>query len=157
MRISQFCSSPAQTILPGAKIPEAAALMKTENVGCLVVIDENSRPVGMLTDRDIAINVGHHSPSIDQLAVADLMSPDPVTVSIDASIQHATALMRDSAHRRLPVTNQSGEVTGLLSADDLVIELSEELEDLADGLRKQVGLVEGETRSANRPRTTMHT
>lgn len=138
MTVSRFCRRPARTIAPHATVFEAATLMREENVGCLVVVDEDSRPVGIVTDRDIALHVGVHPRGLDQLPVADLMSPEPVTVRADASLQQATALMRDSAFRRLPVTGKDGRIEGVLAADDLVIGLSHELQDLAEGLRRQV-------------------
>lgn len=138
MTVSRFCRRPARTIAPEATVFEAASLMREANVGCLVVVDEESRPVGMLTDRDIALRLGIRPNGLDLVPVADLMSPEPLTVRDDASLQQATALMRDSAYRRLPVTGKDGRVEGVLAADDLVIGLSHELQDLAEGLRRQV-------------------
>lgn len=138
MTVSRFCRRPARTIAPDATVFDAAVRMREDNVGCLVVVDEDSRPVGMLTDRDIALHVGLHPGKPEQVPVAEIMSPDPVTVREDASLQQATALMRDSAFRRLPVTGKDGRIEGVLASDDLVIGLSHELQDLAEGVRRQV-------------------
>jgi len=157
MSVSRFCRKPALTICPDATVHEAAVRMKDSNVGCLVVVDDEARPIGMLTDRDIALHVSGNPRRPDKTAVGDVMSVDIVTVREDASLQQATALIRDSAYRRLPVTGSDGRIEGILAADDLVIGLSHELNDLAEGLRRQVWTGERASLTPVETHATMHT
>ena len=138
MTVSRYCRKPVITITPEATVHDAAGRMKDLNVGCLVVVDEDARPVGMLTDRDVALNVTGNPRRPEKTKVGDVMSREVVTLREDASLEEATALMRDSAYRRLPVVDKRGRLEGVLAADDLVIGLSHELHDLAEGLRRQV-------------------
>ena len=100
------------------RLSDAAVLMRDRNVGSVVVVEE-ARPVGVLTDRDLALAV-----------VADGVPPDEevgrhasrplVTGEVDMDLEEAAALMVQHRIRRLPVTD-GGELAGIVTIDDLAV------------------------------------
>ncbi|NIW85074.1 MAG: CBS domain-containing protein [Gammaproteobacteria bacterium] len=116
-----------------ASIREAAVLMRQHHVGDLVVVEtrENRNvPVGILTDRDIAIELVAEGVELDRISVGDAMSFRLLTVEQDTSIYDSLEQMRERAVRRCPVVDAKGGLIGILSADDLLEFFTEELEAL---------------------------
>jgi len=98
-----------------------------------VVITRGRHPVGIITDRDIAIRIvaEGRDPTV---TAADVMTYDPVVVAADESIETAAYKMRKHGVRRLPVVTGDGAIAGMVTADDLVMLLGRELADLGHGL-----------------------
>ena len=111
--------------------------MNTRNVGTLVVIDEEKRPSGILTDRDLAIRVVGKGLDPNTTSVADVMSGSPDRVTEETSIESAIGTMRRGAHRRLLVVDDEDRLVGLLSLDDILDLLSEEFEEIGKLVRKE--------------------
>lgn len=105
------------TIHPRAKIWEAAKLMSDCRIGSLVVV-EGTKLLGIITERDILSKVVASRKSLD-LEVAQVMSPNPITIHPRASLEHAVSLMNQHGIRRLPVV-ESGKLVGMLTSQDLV-------------------------------------
>lgn len=104
----------------------AAQRMNSRNVGSLVVVDAENRPIGMLTDRDLAMRIVGESRDATQTKVGDVMSPVPRTVNEQAEIEEALSLMRTGPCRRMPVVNDAGVLVGLVSLDDILQSLAGE-------------------------------
>lgn len=118
----------------------AARLMRDRHVGCLVVVDdlpEGRITVGLLTDRDIVTAVVAKDVESTLLRVGEVMSEDVTTIGAHASLHHAITLMRHRNVRRMPVVDERGFLTGLLSIDDLFGLLAGELQSLAEVLTQQ--------------------
>ncbi len=115
---------------------EAARLMRKHHVGCLVIVEDdaegNKIPIGMLTDRDIAISVVALALDPAIITVNEIMSDIALCVRESAGIAETVALMRARGVRRLPVINAGGALTGLVATDDLLALLAEELSGLAE-------------------------
>ena len=97
--------------------------MRRHHVGDLVVVEkegEEARAVGIITDRDIVIEVVAQKIDPDSLTVKDIMSTDPVRVTETASLLDTLELMKQRGVRRLQVVADSGGLQGLLSADDAI-------------------------------------
>jgi signal-transduction protein with cAMP-binding, CBS, and nucleotidyltransferase domain len=119
---------------PSDSIEEAANLMDDRNVGAIVVTEED-RPLGILTDRDIAMALAVRGQSKCQ-SVQDIMTCPVKTMSDEDGVYRATRYMMDNGLRRVPVINQkSGRLVGLVTLDDLLILLSRELDNLARGVQ----------------------
>lgn len=114
-----------------------ATVMKEENVGSVLIEDEG-RPVGIVTDRDLVLSVLEPRREPMETSAGDVMTATPVTVAADDGIFAATATMFEHAVRRVPVVDDTGEIAGILTLDDLVVLLADELKDLA-------GVVEAES------------
>jgi CBS domain-containing protein len=133
MTAGEVCNRHVVIAGPDMTIVEAADLMKAHHVGDLVVVPpaEGGRvPIGILTDRDIALSVGRLV-RVPQLKVADLMTVDVVTSTESENLHDVLKKMQSHGVRRLPIVNSTGGLEGILTFDDLVELLSEELTDLA--------------------------
>lgn len=119
------------TITAEKTIQECAAQMRSEHVGSLVVIDDDRRPVGMITDRDIAIEVVARKLYPAQATVGSIMTAPVVTASPNEGMVSALARMREHGIRRLPiVSEEDGTIVGVLSNSNLIEELSDLLSSL---------------------------
>jgi CBS domain-containing protein len=112
---------------------EAGRLMRENHIGDLVVVrEENGRkqPVGLVTDRDLAIETFGQEVSGDNLLVGDIMSRDLVTASVHDDIFQLIERMKSSGVSRLPLVDDEGNVTGIITAKRLTRILLEGLNDL---------------------------
>jgi len=112
----------------------AARLMREYHVGALVVVDETHglRTVaGLLTDRDIVISVVAPELQPDKLTVGDVMSAKPVTAAEDASLIDVLRSMRAHGVRRIPVVAPQQVLIGLVTLDDILEVLAQELDMMA--------------------------
>jgi CBS domain-containing protein len=133
MTTGQVCNREVVFIHKQASIPEAARLMREYHVGDLVVIKEKTGkrvPVGIVTDRDIVLEVIAEGVGMDDINVGDIMSDNLVTARESASLLETIKVMRTKGIRRLPVVNDDNELVGILSVDDLIDLFSEQIVDL---------------------------
>ena len=112
-----------------ASIGEIARTMLEEELGD-VVIAEDDRPVGIVTDRDVALAVARYD-DLDGLTAADVMTPDPVTIHEDATAVDLPARMAEGRVRRIPVVDDDGRLVGIATLDDVVATAGEMLKDVA--------------------------
>jgi CBS domain-containing protein len=134
MPISEFCNREVVFATREMSLTEAAQLMRKHHVGALVVVDEaNGKrvPVGIVTDRDIVIQVIAQSLDIAEFTVGDIMGPQLISVQEKEGVFEIIRLMRSKAVRRIPVVNQEGGLVGIVSADDILDLLAEEVAELA--------------------------
>jgi len=136
MNVSDLCNRTVVICRKEDSVIDAAGKMRAFHVGDLVVVeDQGDRrvPVGIVTDRDLVVSVlARHSKVIDSLKVGDIYSTDLVTALEEESLPEALAKMRAHGVRRLPVVNRRGELEGILTFDDVVELLAEELTELAE-------------------------
>ncbi|MET0987505.1 MAG: CBS domain-containing protein [Steroidobacteraceae bacterium] len=119
------------TIAPQADLADAAALMRREHVGLLMVVNEKRCPVGVLTDRDIVIQTVLHDTSARAVTVGDAMTSKPVVAFAGESIDDITERMCCHGVRRLPVVDNSGALIGIIASDDVLDYLATQMENLA--------------------------
>ena len=136
MSVGAYCLRSVRTAEPAETARAAAQRMQAERVGCLVVT-ENDRPVGVVTDRDIAMYILCEDLDPEKERVRDVMQSPAVTVACDASLTQAVTALRKATVRRLVVVDAAGKVAGVFAADDLLRLLATEIADLADALRVQ--------------------
>jgi CBS domain-containing protein len=112
----------------------AALLMRKHHVGDLIVVEqaESERiPVGIVTDRDIVVSVIALGLDPASLLVGDIMTDDLLTVSEHDDVYETIERMRFRGIRRVPVVNTNGGLTGVVSADDLLEFLADEMSELS--------------------------
>jgi CBS domain-containing protein len=127
--------SPA-TIPCDHTITEAADAMDRLAVGALVVVEPDGRPVGIVTDRDLVVRALARRFSPDA-RVDSVMSTDLITLATDADLRDALKVFEDHAIRRLPLV--AGErLVGMLTMDDLVVDLTADLARLTRPIAGQV-------------------
>jgi CBS domain-containing protein len=124
--VGRICLREVDLAQPGESAIEAACRMRDRRVGTLVVVDGAGRPVGLVTDRDLALRVVATGADPRVISVREVMTPHPRTVSEGTAIESALAVMRSGVLRRLPVVNDRGELVGILSLDDVLDLLAEE-------------------------------
>lgn len=124
------------TVRPTDTIGRAAERMDQENVGAVVVV-EGQRPVGIITDRDVAVALGARGGARND-SVQDMMTCPVTTIRQDAGIFDATQHMMENALRRVPVVDDVGRLVGIVALDDLLVLLSRELDNLAKGVQAEV-------------------
>lgn len=108
--------------------------MRQHHVGDLVLIEEsagNRVPVGILTDRDIVVSVVSMKLDPSVFAVGDLVFSEIVTIREDQGMFETMQQMRAHGIRRMPVVNEGGGLVGIISIDDLIQLLAEEMNELA--------------------------
>ncbi|MGD2137590.1 MAG: CBS domain-containing protein [Gammaproteobacteria bacterium] len=134
MNTGELCNRDVITARRDSTLSDAARLMRDHHVGSLIVVDETAgsvKPVGILTDRDIVIEVIAKDIGIGDVSVGDIMSYALLKVCETDSVFETAQRMRARGVRRVPVTSGSGELTGVLALDDILELLSEELSLLA--------------------------
>ncbi len=134
MKAGELCNRDVVTATRDLTIVEAARLMREHHVGCLIVIEEiegRVRPAGILTDRDIVIEVLAKDVSPSEVTVGDAMTYTLLKVTEDENIFDIAQRMRCRGVRRVPVITNSGDLVGIIALDDLLGLLSQELTLLA--------------------------
>lgn len=108
-----------------------ATVMKEENVGS-VIIETDDEPVGIVTDRDLVIDVLEPRADPTTVTAEEVMTETPVTVGGEQGVFDAIRTLHESSVRRLPVVDGDDSVAGIVTLDDLVVMLSDELDSLGD-------------------------
>lgn len=134
MSIGELCNREVMFAIRKTSITEAAQLMRQYHVGDLVVVDlvEGKRvPVGIVTDRDIVIEIVGDSLSVDDFTVGDIMRQQLISVQEKDGVLETIRLMRAHGIRRIPVIDEEGGLAGIVSVDDMLDLLAGELTELA--------------------------
>lgn len=138
MNVNAVCSHNVATIDSHAGVVEAAAKMRAEHVGDLIVVAHSAGrrvPIGILTDRDIAIGLVAKGVSPNDVTVRDAMSSKLLKVQMDNALEFALKEMRRVGVRRAPVVDENDDLVGVLSIDDAIDYLAEQLGYIADIVR----------------------
>ncbi|MES1997889.1 MAG: CBS domain-containing protein [Pseudomonadota bacterium] len=142
MAIGEICNREVIVVAPETTIGEAAQLMRQHHVGDVVVVTEaggRRKPVGIVTDRDVVVEVVATGLDPAVLTVGDIMVPDLATVPEQTGVFEAIRYMRDQGVRRMPVVGEDGSLIGILALDDLLELLGEELGALARLVAREQG------------------
>lgn len=134
MLVGKICNREVVFVEPDNSIAEAARLMREYHVGGLVVVKEKSGkrvPVGIVTDRDLVIEVIAEGVETGDITVGDIMSDQLVTARESDDLLETIKMMRAKGIRRLPVIDDDGALAGILTVDDLIDLFSEQIADLA--------------------------
>jgi len=121
--VRELMAEPVVTVTADATLTEAARMMRDADIGDVIVV-KKTKPVGVLTDRDIVVRGVAENRTPGTVTAGEICTTDVVSVAPDAEISQAIALMRRAAVRRLPVT-EMGELVGVLSLGELAIERDE--------------------------------
>jgi CBS domain-containing protein len=138
MKLNDVFRRTVVTATPEETLAAVALKMKEHNVGTVVVVQQQ-RPVGILTDRDVALALGAEAMS-PQTPALKVMTRHVLAVPEDTSVFTATRYIRDQQVRRLPIVDREDHVVGLVSLDDLLHLLAHELYNLAEGIQQETKL-----------------
>jgi CBS domain-containing protein len=134
--LEHFCQKPVFKISPDTNIVEACRLMEQNNVGCLVVeLDSHLR--GVVTDRDIALRVAGAGRDPQLTKVNEVMTPDPIRISVKSDLHHLTSLMHAYHVRRVPIVDGFDSTVGIVTLDDLISMLGDEMSDIGRAISEE--------------------
>ncbi len=133
MLVKDIMKTAVITVSPKVPVTEAAFLMREENIGVLVVVENERRPVGIITDRDIVVSVVANNQNPAEILVEEVMTKNLVTVQEDVSVFEILRILGKNSIRRVPVMKK-GRLVGIVSVDDLVVFVVTELSNLAAAL-----------------------
>lgn len=138
MNVGEICSRVVVIAEIGTPVQQAAKRMRDHHIGALVVTEggaEARRPVGVVTDRDMVVQVVAADVDYRTLTVGDIMSERLSTIQETADLFEAVAQMRSGGVRRLVVVDANGQLLGIVAMDDLIPVLAEEMSALAQAIR----------------------
>lgn len=136
MSLENFCRKPLIKVSPETNVAEACRLMEQNNVGSLVA-EKDGKLCGIITDRDIALRVVGALKDPQATLVKEVMTPDPIRISVDKTLRHLTSLMHAYHIRRVPVVNGFDTTVGIVTLDDLIAELGDEISDIGKAIAEE--------------------
>lgn len=134
MAIGEICNREVVFVNRDVTIHAACKLMRHYHVGSLVVVDEDGGkrvPVGILTDRDIVIEIDAMDLDPKVITAGDIMSQELVIVPESQGVLETIEVMRVKGVRRMPIVDAENRLVGIVTIDDLLEVLAEELTDIA--------------------------
>lgn len=142
MNVGTICRREVVTVDPAEDLVEAAHLMRERHVGSLVVVSAaeslpDLKVVGMLTDRDIVTAVLAKDADARQLRVGDVMTRSPLLATESGALEATLKHMREMGVRRVPVVGTRDQLVGVLSLDDILESLADQLMDVARAVRME--------------------
>ena len=145
MSVGDICRREVVTITPDAGLCDAARVMREKHVGFLVVVgpatEKGDRLVqGVLTDRDIVVTVVGRDADPKDLKVVDIMTRNPLLIAAGTSVTGALGLMRADGVRRVPVVGVRNELVGVLSIDDVLDVVANQLTAISGAMQGERAL-----------------
>lgn len=140
MNAGSVCKRGVVTVAPTDDLVRAAHVMREKHVGYLIVAEStvhNRRVMGVLTDRDIVVAVLAQEVDAHALKVGDVMTRNPLIIDEGQSIEAVLRHMREAGVRRVPVVDRSGALTGVLSIDDVLEQIADQLINIAGSIRNE--------------------
>jgi CBS domain-containing protein len=154
MKVEQIMNRDVKTCAPHDPLNKAAQMMWDTPCGAVPVVDEQCRPVGFLTDRDVCMAAYTQNKPLTELPVELAMARRPVCCGAEDDLDSAAQLMRQHRTRRVPVVDRNGILVGLLTLDDLACEAARPLRGAKNDKLGQ--LVLDVLLSINRGRVRLH-
>ena len=140
MRVGDYCNREVVVIDREESVTAAARIMREYHVGDVVIVSSQQGkkiPIGILTDRDIALEIVAKAADPEMVSAGDAMSYELTTVNDDDDLMHAIEIMRDKGIRRLPVVDLDEALVGILTVDDVLDLFSEVFIDIVHLVDRQ--------------------
>lgn len=135
MSIGEICNREVIVIEKEGSISEVIRLMRDHHVGDVVVVETRNGlryPVGILTDRDIVVEILAKDIGLDDVGIVDVMSYELAVSGEEDDVIDTVKRMRAKGVRRMPVVNRQGVLIGIVTVDDLIDLIAEQVKDLAN-------------------------
>ncbi len=136
MKLNDIFTKAVVTAAPGTALSAVARQMRDHNVGAVVIV-EGQRPVGIITDRDVALALGAQGVSPDAPA-EKVMARHVLAIPENTGIYTVTRFMREREVRRLPIVDREDRLVGMVTLDDLLRVVAGELCNLAEGIKREM-------------------
>lgn len=133
--IGSFCVRDVVTVTRETSVIEAAALMRARHVGAVVIVEDSGDrkvPVGMLTDRDIVVEIVAVGLDGTAMNVGEVLQRPITSIDEDAGYAETVRLMAVNGVRRMPVVDKRGTLVGIITVDDILRQLAAPLVALSD-------------------------
>jgi predicted transcriptional regulator len=135
--LGKVCTKPVVTAAAGMTATEAARAMRVKNVGTVVVVNAG-RPIGVVTDRDLVMDVLAQGKDADAVRLGDIMRKKPAVIGADQGIFDAVKMFAKTGVRRLPVVTKDGKMLGIIALDDVLMLLGNEMGHVASALSAEL-------------------
>ena len=119
MKAREMMNAYFVAVKPSDSVRLAARAMRDEQVGVVCVCGEDHRPLGVVTDRDLATRVCADDRSVNQTTVQEIMSPEPVTCGLEATATDIEAIMQDKELARVLVVDEAGRLAGIVTLAEI--------------------------------------
>lgn len=126
MKARDVMTSEVAACRQGDTLNDAARLMWERDCGCVPVLDDSDRIVGIVTDRDICMATYTRGMAPGDISIESTMSREVLTCAPDDSVERIEAIMRSSRVRRVPVVDDESRIIGLVSLNDLALKAAHE-------------------------------
>jgi CBS domain-containing protein len=128
-KLKEFATTPVAVVEPETPARVVAQLMRRHHIGALVVVEagEKNRPVGIVTDRDLVLELMAEGLDPAVFTAGDIMSVDLVSAHPEMDAMDAVQLMRQYRLRRLVITDDAGLLAGIVTIEDVLAVLTREL------------------------------
>lgn len=137
MSVGRICTKEVAVALASETVRSTATFMSQQQVGSLVVLSDDKKPIGILSDRDLVTRVLAEGKDPDRTRVDEVMTTDPKTIREDAPIEEVISIMRGGGFRRVPVVDSDDQLFGLVTLDDVLGLLAGELSLIGDIISQQ--------------------
>ncbi|WP_317176108.1 CBS domain-containing protein [Halomontanus rarus] len=117
------------------KLEEITETLDSESVGAIVITEDES-PVGIITDRDAALAIHQHD-DVGSVSVEEVMTEDPATIQENEEAIEMSRAIKEHNVRRFPVVDENDTLTGIVTLDDLVATIGEQLENVSKTIETQ--------------------
>lgn len=141
MSIGEYCNRELVIVAKDEPVSEAIKLMRSHHVGDVVVVDrqgERLLPIGILTDRDIVLEILAEEVDLNTINIGDVMSYELITVSEQTGLLDTIKRMQQKGVRRMPVVDAQGKLVGIITVDDILEIIAEQLQGLLGLIRQEV-------------------
>ncbi|NLA38313.1 MAG: CBS domain-containing protein [Methanomicrobiales archaeon] len=137
MGLVECCQKQVVAVSPDTPVVEVARIMKEKNVGSVIVISGDGRPVGILTDRDLVVRIMAQERDPGEVRSREVMTRNLITFRDSMGIYEAIRKMADEGIRRMPIVDDAGILIGIVTLDDIIRMLGEEMAIIAENIEKQ--------------------
>jgi CBS domain-containing protein len=140
MFVGEVCTRDVVIIDKSESAQQAARLMRKHHVGDVVVVEQRQGknfPVGILTDRDIVVELLAKDVDLNTVSVGDAMSYELLTANEDDALAETLKRLRNKGVRRVPVVAEDGSLEGILTMDDFIDMFAEQLDDLVSLISRE--------------------
>ncbi len=137
MGLVKCCREQVVAVSPNTPAVEVAKIMREKNVGSVVIVTGDNRPTGVITDRDLTIGVMAREKNPGEVRAGEIATRDVVTFRDSMGIYEAIQKMTAEGIRRMPVVDDAGKLIGIVTMDDIIRMMGEEMAAIAKNIEKQ--------------------
>ncbi|MBL4865154.1 MAG: CBS domain-containing protein [Pseudomonadales bacterium] len=141
MNIGSYCNREVITSSADATVREVAQLMRQHHVGIIVIVqptEDGNRPIGIVTDRDLVVELVAQDVPLESVTVTDLMMTDLITAEETDDLMGTISLMKRKGIRRIPVVSRENDLVGILAVDDVLELISEQMVNIVKLISREV-------------------